>query len=334
MDPTGRRWILASLPAAVIGVLNFGQQLRAGPIDAAATLRLAMIERLGLFAADADMAAALAIGIVYWLPLLAVALLVSRLWAEAFARLRKRPLDSLWIPAAWFFALLLPATMPLGHAAVALSFGLVFGCHVFGGSRRQLVNPALLGAVFVAIAYPHLIAATAWLPGAEVATTWAAINAGGVDPVGAARTSLLGAFAGREIGAPGATSALACLLGGGYLIWRRDISPAVVSGGLLAVIIAAALAGEPYWPWHLAAGSFVFVLVFLACDPSIQPKSTSARVIYGVLFGALTVLLRIANPEHPESSWQALLLASLCVPFIERIAALWPRLRAGASGPV
>jgi len=230
------------------------------------------------------------------LALLGVAVVVSGLWALAFSKLRRRPLDAGWLPHALIFSVLLPATMPLGFAALGLSFGLVFGCHVFGGTGRYLVHPALLGAVFITFSYPALVDDTAWLA---------------ADPNGSAW------FAG------------ACLLGALGLIALRRASAMLVAGGVIGVGVAGSLLGELSPLSHLVLGHFAFALAFIATDPSTQPKTSAGSLIFGVLFGLLTAVLRTANPDSPEGTWAALLLASLVIPSIDHVT-----LRAqGITGP-
>lgn len=221
-----------------------------------------------------------------WLLFLVAALVVSYVWAAVFSRLRARPPDTGWPVHALIFSLLLPETMPLGFAALALSFGLVFGGHVFGGTGRYLVNPALLAVIFVAFAYPGLIDLTAWSDG---------------DPIASA--------------APAA----AALLGALYLIATRQASAAIVAGGVVGLVGGGTLASELSPLSHLVLGHFAFTLAFIATDRSTQPRSTAGCLIFGALFGLLTLVLRTANPDHPEGTWAALLLATLVIPLIDHV---------------
>jgi Na+-transporting NADH:ubiquinone oxidoreductase subunit B len=236
-----------------------------------------------------------ATGAAAWLPVLMVALIVGRLWAEVFARIQHRPVDPVWLPAAWLFSLLLPAGSPLALAALGLSFGLVFGCYAFGGSGRYLVNPALLGLVFLGIAYPKLLGSAVWLPDAA-------------------------------IGTPAVALTLASFVGAGYLIYVRVAAAPIVAGGLIALVAAAAPNGLMAWSPHLLLGNFALVLAFVSTDPTTRPRTVAGRWVYGALFGALTVVLRSSNPDHPEGTFAALLLPSLCVPLIDRLAGALHRL--------
>ena len=319
MDRTAHHFLLALAPAALIGILTLGLQLAAVPDEAANVWQFGLAQGIGVDVAAPGAVGAMLLGSMFWLPLLVAALVTSFFWATVFARLRDRHRDPGWLLHAILFSLLLPATMPVGLAVMALSFGLVFGCHAFGGSGRYLVNPALLAIVFIAFAYPALIDVAAWLPGDVNATTWAVAAAGGTEAVRGAGTSLFDAFVGRELGAIGTTSAAACLAGAVYLIAVRRASAAVVAAGIAALIVAAGFFGDLPWQWQLALGNFAFVLAFIATDPTTRPKTIIGCSAFGALFGLLTIVLRTADPAHPEGTWAALLLASLVVPLIDHL---------------
>lgn len=239
------------------------------------------------------MAPAAAVGIfnlgtnaALWLPLAGVAVAVSYFWAAVFSRLRARPLDTGWPVHALIFSLLMPVSIPLGFAALALSFGLIFGCHVFGGTGRYLVHPALLAVVFIEFAYPAQVDLTAWLDQDLVTSAW---------------------------------FASACLLGALILIALRLPCAAIVVGGVVGITVGGTLMGEVGPLSHLVLGHFAFALAFIATDRATQPASAVGCAIFGALFGMLTIVLRTADPDHPEGTWAALLLASLVIPLIDHL---------------
>jgi Na+-transporting NADH:ubiquinone oxidoreductase subunit NqrB len=126
-------FIFASLPAALIGVWNLGAQLKLAPPSSPQPWQLAWLE-VGF--GTPESLPAVVLGAAFFLPLLFTALVVSRVWAELFAKRRDRPLDSGWAVTAWLFTLLLPASMPLPYAVLGLCFGGVGGGHVVGGTGR------------------------------------------------------------------------------------------------------------------------------------------------------------------------------------------------------
>jgi Na+-transporting NADH:ubiquinone oxidoreductase subunit B len=75
--------------------------------------------------------------------------------------------------------------------------------------------------------------------------------------------------------------------------------------------------------WHLLLGSFAFGAVFLACDPVASACTNPGRWIQGFLIAALVVLIRVANPTHPDAVIPALLLASILAPLIDHLVIAW-----------
>lgn len=313
-----RHVLIASLPAALAGNWNLGRQVGAASIDASSAWQLALLEQVGIYHEGMRGFMAMLAGLAFFAPLLVLCLAVSRLWAEVFARLRGKPPDAGWYLTAWLYTLLLPATISPGIAALGLSFGVVFGSHVFGGTGRYIVNPALLGIVFVVLAYPP--AMEAWLPGDAALSTWAEVGrvgfAAGIDQGNA----FWPVFLGQEVGAMGATSALACLLGAAYLIAVRLGSLPACAAALAGLAIGSALIGDLPWYWHLALGNFAFLLAFILTDTATRPLTTAGAIAYGGVFAFTTIAIRMANPEHPEGSWFALLIATLAVPLFDYLS--------------
>jgi Na+-transporting NADH:ubiquinone oxidoreductase subunit B len=320
-------FVIATVPAMVVGVWALGARLASVPVDVTGVWQLVLLERLRIDLGHPGLGVELLLGAGFFVPLLVVAVVVSRLWAELFARARGRPLDAGWFVAAWLYTLLLPATVPMPLAALGLSFGLLFGCHVFGGTGRYLVSPALLGVVFLGIAYPDQLAATHWLPGTDAPSTWAAAAAGNLDLEG----TWLRTFMGTAGGSLGAASPAACLAGLGLLLATRAANWRSAVAALFGLTLTSAIGGALPWYWQLALGNFAFALAFIATDPTTRATTNGGSWTYGAAFGLLTLTLRVANPDHPEGTWSALLLATLCVPLFDRIATATARRTAGST---
>ncbi len=316
-----RHYVIASVPAALVGVWNLGDRLQELSARDTGIWQLGLFDSLQLSSgAPSNYLVDAALGASFFLPLLITVAMTSRAWAELFSRARGHSIDEGWFLSAWLYVLLLPATLPLHYAVLGFSFGAVFGCYVFGGTGRYIVNPALLGVAFISISYPDLFAQNHWLPGTDVLSSWSLIAAEGVEAAVAGGTGWTAFFVGSEIGALGTASALASLLGAAYLITRKLASGRIVAGALAGLLVAGALLGDIPPLWHLAVGSSAFVLAFIATDPSTTPSTRAGCWVYGALFGVLIVILRVADPARPEATISALLLASLCVPLIDHIA--------------
>lgn len=315
-------FVLASLPAVLIGIWNLGVQVGLqAPVDSGQ--------------AAASWFPSFRVGFAIFAPLLGVALLTSGTWAFVFARLRQRPVDPGWFLAGWLYAALLPGAIPLWAAAAGISFGMVFGSQIFGGTGRYPVSPVLLGVLFLTIAYPDLFGPGGWVPGQDAVATWTLLGAEGSGALTASGQSWADLALGRELGAVGAVPAVAGLAGGVYLVLRGWASWRTLVAACFGVWLAAAFLGggdEPAalaWHWHLVAGSFAFVLAFVATDPSIQAMTPGGRLLHGALAGALLVVLRTLNPEHPEGTLYAFMLASLCTPLLDHAVLRFRRRRTG-----
>ena len=279
-------FVLATIPTTLFGLWNAGRVLRAD----VATTSQSLVQAVSID---------LVTGAALFLPVLLVASLASLFWGLVFAVMRKGVLDSAWLMSAWLFVLLLPPGVPLLGVFTGVSFGVIFGQHVFGGSGKYLVSPALLGVLFLRLAYPGWFDERSWLAGSG---DWQRV------------------FIGLEPGLFGTTSELLCLLGAALLVFRGIVSWRVLAGGFAgAVATALLLDASMAWYGHLLLGQFVFCVAFVATDPSVGAASRPGRWLYGGLIGALTVLIRVVDPAHPEATLLACLTAALFAPLIDTI---------------
>lgn len=324
--------VIATLPAWAVGVWFTGAQIvaAAGPDLAAAVGPW----RAAVVAAVPEAALPAAVGLAFFLPLLAVALAAGVFWEVLFARLRSRPVDCGILHTAWLLVLMLPAGASPATVAVGASFAFVVGKLLFGGTGRYLVSPALLGLVFLHFAYPETPKPALAFPvtGAEVQTALHVALTGGVDALDEAGHGLLALAAGNDVGGFGTTSALACALGavllmlGGLISWR--IVAAALVGSLAMTLALNAWGPEDPafdlpWRWHLVTGSFAFLIAFIATDPVGASVTRPGRWIYGLVIGAAAILFRVANSSHPEGTIYAVLLISLAAPAIDHAVIAW-----------
>jgi Na+-transporting NADH:ubiquinone oxidoreductase subunit B len=291
------RWfILASTPALILGLWNVGLNIAAvpGALDSTRDWAFSLLRLLGIEHGASSFFGSIMLGSVLFVPRLATATVVSLAWAGLFAKTRRQSLDPGWFFHAWMFTLLLPASVPFPLLIIGLSFGLVFGCHVFGGTGRYIVNPALLAVVFLLVSYPQVMT-NEWLPATGLPVS--AVTSAGLCLAGALLLSM-----------------------GGLASWR------ILVGGLAGMFVCAAAFASIPWFWQPMLGLFLFALAFVATDPSTMPVTRIGCWMLGILFGSGTVVIRMLNPEHPEGTLFALLLAVLVTPLIDH----W----AGARGVV
>jgi Na+-transporting NADH:ubiquinone oxidoreductase subunit B len=211
----------------------------------------------------------------------------------------------------------------------------VFAKEIFGGTGMNFINPALAARAFLFFAYPAEITGdkvwTAVPPGFAVdgfsGATLLAQMRQMTEPFASAPHSWWTAFFGLEPGSMGETSALACLIGAALLLatgigsWR---TMAAVSLGTIAMALVFNAIGSatnpwyavPFW-WHMVAGGWAFGTVFMATDPVTSPFTDTGKWIYGILIGALVVLIRIVNPAYPEAMMLVILFMNVVAPLID-----------------
>ena len=151
-------FVIASIPAAAVGAWNLGWQVllavHGGQVDTFGGWRAGLVALADPAAPEGEPLLAVLLGLSYLAPLALVTLSTSALWAWIFARARQRDMDPGWFMSGWLLLLLLPPAVTPLVAALAMSFGAIVGQHIFGGSGRYLVSPALLGVLFVHFSYP------------------------------------------------------------------------------------------------------------------------------------------------------------------------------------
>jgi Na+-transporting NADH:ubiquinone oxidoreductase subunit B len=177
----------------------------------------------------------------------------------------------------------------------------------FGGMAGNVFNPALVGRCFLYICFPLAMTA-AWAAPAGGGALPGGLAAWGVDAVTAptpldayragGEVSLGRLFLGNVGGCLGETCAPAILLGAAYLLFRKVANWRITAGCLAGAVVAAAVlnavdparVGGPLF--QVLAGGFLFGAVFMATDPVSAARTDPGRWVYGVLIGALTVVLR------------------------------------------
>ena len=271
-------------------------------------------------------------GALYYLPVLGVTFAVGGAWEALFAIVRKHEINEGFLVTGMLFPLILPPTIPLWQVALGISFGVVIGKEIFGGTGMNVLNPALTARAFVFFAYPaNMSGDTAWITAATTTdgvsgATWLALTALDGDQ---ALTGLDWgeAFMGFVPGSMGETSALACLLGAAVLIitqvgsWRIMLSVALgtfVTAWFLNVVGSSTNPAFAISPaWHFVLGGWAFCTVFMATDPVSAPASDLGRYLYGFLIGALVVLIRVVNPAYPEGMMLSILFMNLFAPVLD-----------------
>ncbi|AWI78546.1 NADH:ubiquinone reductase (Na(+)-transporting) subunit B [Parazoarcus communis] len=269
-------------------------------------------------------------GAAYFLPIYLVTFVVGGFWEVLFASIRRHEVNEGFFVTSVLFALICPPTVPLWQVALGISFGVVIGKEVFGGTGKNFLNPALTGRAFLYFAYPAQLSGDAvWtaVDGYTGATPLSLGAAGGLDQIVAGGITWMDAFLGLIHGSVGETSTLAILIGGAVLLIMKIASWRIVAGVMIGMIGMSLLfngigsASNPMfglpWYWHLVVGGFAFGMIFMATDPVSASMTNTGKWIFGAFIGIMTVLIRVVNPAFPEGIMLAILFANLCAPLID-----------------
>lgn len=328
--------VFAVTPCALLGMYNVGLQANLAMADlgiaSAEGWRGAMIEGLGLGYDPASIAACFWHGFLYFLPVYVVTLAVGGAWEALFAIVRNHEVNEGFLVTSMLYTLVLPPTIPLWQVALGISFAVVIGKEVFGGTGKNFLNPALTGRCFLYFAYPAENSGNdVWVAvdGFTGASPLALAQEGGMEAIRAGGYEWFDLWMGFLPGTIGAESALGCLIGAAFLLYTRIASWRIMLGVLLGMIgttllfnlVAGGGEANPYYSvpieWQLVMGGFAFGLVFMATDPVSAAMTSTGKLIFGALIGVLTVLIRVVNPAFPEGIMLAILLANVFAPLID-----------------
>ena len=324
--------VVALVPCTLMAMYNTGLQaneaMAATGVAEASGWRGSVIAALGCGYDAASIFACFVHGALYFLPVYFVCVAAGGFWEVLFATIRRHEVNEGFLVTSLLFPLTLPPTTPLWQVAIGISFGVVLGKEVFGGTGKNFLNPALTARAFLYFAYPAQLTGDAiWtaVDGFTGATPLGVLASSGMAAV-EQQVTYAQAFWGNMAGSMGETSTFACLLGAAFLIitgvgsWR--IMAAVTISGLgLASILYASGGNAPTFQmaphWHLVLGGFAFGTVFMATDPVSAAMTNTGKWVYGTVIGVMTILVRVVNPAFPEGIMLAILFGNVFAPVID-----------------
>ncbi len=234
------------------------------------------------------------LGATYFLPIYLVTFVVGGFWEVLFAIKRGHEVNEGFFVTSVLFALILPATIPLWQVALGITFGVVIGKEIFGGTGKNFLNPALTGRAFLYFAYPAQISGDAVWVAADGYTGATALSMAFQDGMTALTNtySWWDAFLGFIPGSVGEVSTLAILIGAAVLLWTKIANWRIMLGVFLGMVITSTLFNligsetNPMfampWYWHLVIGGFAFGMVFMATDPVSASMTNQGRLVYSI----------------------------------------------------
>ncbi|MBE5773555.1 MAG: RnfABCDGE type electron transport complex subunit D [Clostridiales bacterium] len=232
-------------------------------------------------------------------------------------RTRNTVVDGSAVVTGLLLAMTLPATVPLWQVAIGSVFAIVIVKALFGGLGQNIFNPALSGRALMMLIWPVSLTRFAGVDGVASATPLHHM----VMPA-LPEESILDMFLGNCPGCIGEISALALLIGGAYLVWRKVISariPVAYIGTVAILTLTFTKAGSNFeWMFYnLFSGGLMLGAIFMATDYATSPVTRKGQIVFGVGCGILTVIFRNFG-IYPEGVTYAILIMNACVWVIDR----------------
>ncbi|SCK04557.1 Na(+)-translocating NADH-quinone reductase subunit B [uncultured Clostridium sp.] len=213
----------------------------------------------------------------------------------------------------------LPSTMPLWMCVIGSFVAIVIVKQLFGGIGQNFANPAITARIVLLVSFGTQM--TNWAAPKIVAVADAVSGATPMAQIAAGETpNLLNMFLGTTGGSLGETSALALLLGGIYLVYRKVINPIIPVAFIGTVFAFTAVLGVNPLAQILGGGLFLGA-IFMATDYSTSPVTNMGKLIFGIGCGLITVLIRVFG-SYPEGVSFAILLMNILVPYIDKATRL------------
>ena len=305
--------VIALMPALLFGMYNVGYQNYA-----AAGVEGTFLEMFGY-------------GLLAVLPKILVSYIVGLGIEFAWAQWKGEEIQEGYLVSGIIIPMVLPVGCPLWVIVLAVAFAVIFGKEIFGGTGMNIFNVALLARAFLFFSYPTKMSGdTVWV------STESLLGLGGDLPDGFTMATPLGEMAqgtapsatlmdsviGLIPGSIGETSVIAIALGAIILLWTgiaswKTMLSVFVGGGVMAAIFKATGQTPVEWYDHIVLGGFCFGAVFMATDPVTSARTETGKYIYGIMIGALAVIIRVMNPGFPEGMMLAILFGNMMAPTID-----------------
>ena len=224
----------------------------------------------------------------------------------------------------------LPSNIPLWIVIVGALFAIGIGKMSFGGLGNNIFNPALAGRIFLLISFPQQM--TTWpqpspwgagVDGITGPTTLNILKQGNVEEI--ANIDVINALIGNYGGSFGEVSAIALIIGFIYLIWRNIITWHIPVSIILTVFLySMALSINHGFEYSLIfselqifSGGLLLGAIFMATDYVTSPMTPGGMILYGVLIGIITVVIRLWG-AYPEGLSFAIFIMNGATPLINK----------------
>ena len=218
-------------------------------------------------------------------------------------------------------ALNLPSNLPIWTVLIGCVIAIGIGKMTFGGLGCNIFNPALVGRVFLLLSFP--VQMTTWplpmenrlayLDATTGATTLGQLK---MAQITGADVDILNHALGFTGGSMGEMGAIALLIGFVYLLCTRTITWHIPVSILATVALFSLCIGVNPGV-QLVTGGLMLGAIFMATDYVTSPMSRSGMIVYGIMIGLITVIIRQWG-AYPEGVSFAILIMNGLTPLINR----------------
>ena len=208
----------------------------------------------------------------------------------------------------------LPPSLPLWMVVIGNFVAIGIAKYIFGGLGHNIFNPANVGRAFLLASYP--VAMTTWHV-VGVGFEFSAVT--GATPLSIADPSLvskLSMLIGSVAGSVGETSAIALLIGGCFLVYKKIIDW-IIPAAYIGAVVGLALIFNQDLLLHLLSGGLILGAFFMATDYVTSPVTKLGKFIYALLGGILVFVIRVYG-GYPEGVCYSILIINALAPLIDR----------------
>jgi len=238
-----------------------------------------------------------------------------------FSVIRKKEINEGFLITGIIYPLILPPDLPFWMAAVGILVGVIFGKEVFGGTGKNIFNPAMVGRLFLAIAFPVQMTTNWRVPLTDTITSATPlINFKGLGEIASSWNLLLGSVPGSV----GETCKIVIIIGGIFLMitkvanWRIPVA-------YLGTVALLSILFHNIWPdrfapvaFQVLSGGLLFGAMFMATDPVTSPFTQAGRWLYGLFLGIITLCIR-GFSGYVEGVMFAIVFMNIFAPLLDQL---------------
>lgn len=225
-----------------------------------------------------------------------------------------------------------PASLPWWMCLLGAAFAIIVVKMVFGGIGNNFVNPALAARAFLLASFPVAMilwtrTGVNWVSSGNIdayttATPLSFLKAGsnGVSSLADSGISISNMLIGNIGGCIGETSAVLIILGGLYLMYKGIINYVIPTFYICTVAILMFILGGfnfTFVIYELLAGGLMLGAFFMLTDYTTSPMTKKGQIIYAVLAGLITTVIRLYG-GYPEGVSYSILLVNIMTPLIDK----------------